>query len=468
MLLKDYIEKLDKKEITPKQLVEESINKIEEHDTVVNAVVNKRYEKALEEAERDYSETVFKGIPILIKSLGQNMKDEPSTAASALLKDFKAEYTDNFVQKILDLGFIILGQTNSPEFGFKNISDSDLYGSVRNPLNTDKTPGGSSGGSAAALVADYVPVVAASDGGGSIRIPASYTGLVGLKPTRGSMPSGPYVHRGWQGASINFFLTHTVEDSELLFDYMKQNTVASPFNYVEGSKVYDKKLKIAYTDVSPVNSGVSQEAKDALSKTISILEDLGHQVDYVTPEYDGMKLMEYYYMVNGVETVSMVKGIEKGLQRSIEKDDIELMSWALYQYGLSVEGWEMVEALNFWDLVSEIMFDFHKDYDVLLMPTNAKPAPDYDHNYHSEEFMKRLDNVENDDNPYSVVWDMFEDSLSYTPFTMLANITGQPAISLPVYETEDGSQMGVQFMANKGEEKLLLQLSKEVMKNIGE
>ena len=275
MNLQTYIDLLDKKEITPRQLVEAAIEKIQQNDDSINAVVNKRFEKALAEAQHDYSKTQFKGIPILIKSLGQNLKDEPNTAASKLLKDSIANTSDNFVKKILDLGFIIIGQTNSPEFGFKNISDSKLYGNVKSPLDLTKTPGGSSGGAAAALLADYVPIVAASDGGGSIRIPASYGGLIGLKPTRGSMPTGPYTYRGWQGASINFFLTKTIQDSELIFNAMKSNTIQSPFNYIETTKDSPKKLKIAYSLKSPVNSKVSQDAIDAINKTIKSLENLG-------------------------------------------------------------------------------------------------------------------------------------------------------------------------------------------------
>lgn len=464
MNLEKYIEMLENKSVTPLELVEASIAKIEEGDALINAVVNRRFEKAREEALKDYSQTMFKGIPILIKSLGQNHLNEPSTAASKLLKDAKAVYTDNFVKKIEDLGFIILGQTNSPEFGFKNISDSQLYGTVRNPLNLDKSPGGSSGGAAAALVADYVPVVAASDGGGSIRIPAAFSGLVGLKPTRGSMPTGPFVHRGWQGASINFFINKSVEDAELLFKAMKTNTQESPFNYVESKKVYDRPLKIAYSDVSPVNSVVDEDAKKALMETVSALKDLGHTVEYVTPEYDGMMLMESYYMVNGVETVSMIKGIETMMNKTVTIDDIELMSWVLYQYGLKVEGYQMVDALNFWDQVSEIMHHFHDEYDLYLTPTNAKAAPKYDQIYHTDDFIETMKNIEFNDNPYQVVWDMFEKSLAHTPFTMLANITGQPAISLPLYENEQKDQFGVQLMAKKGEEQLLLDISKKLMK----
>ncbi len=205
MTLQETINRLQRKEVTPTQLVQQAIDRINQNDGAINAVVVRRFQQALLESQQDFQHTLFKGIPILIKCLGQDLKDEPNTAASFLLKDHRALKTSNFVAKLQELGFIILGQTNSPEFGFKNISDSQLYGPVKHPLNLKLSPGGSSGGASAALIAGYVPVVAASDGGGSIRILASYGGLIGLKPTRGSMPTGPTSYRGWQGASINFF-----------------------------------------------------------------------------------------------------------------------------------------------------------------------------------------------------------------------------------------------------------------------
>lgn len=457
MNLQEIIDKLASGKITPTELVLKSIETIQAKDNQINAVVHTRFEAALEESKQDYSQTVFKGIPILIKALGQNIEGMPSTAGSVLLKDVVSSSTHNFVEKLQSLGFIVLGQTNTPEFGFKNISDSKLYGHVKHPLNLKKTIGGSSGGAAAALVADYVPVVAASDGGGSIRIPAAYGGLVGFKPTRGAMPTGPNGHRGWQGASINFFITKTVADAELLFKHMHQNTIEAPFNYVS-LPIQKKKLTIAYSDVSPVNSEVSNDAKKALHLLVEKLESMGHTLVNVAPVYDGMKLMESYYLVNGVETAAMIKGIKK----DVRIDDIELVSWVLYQYGLKIKGYEVVDALNYWDMVSETMHQFHQTYDLFLLPTNAKPAPDFDLKYQDEALLKRMAAIETDPNPYEVVWTMFEKSLSYTPFTMLANITGQPALSLPIYTNEQGENMGVQIMGPKGSDVFILELARTI------
>ncbi|HHX07168.1 MAG TPA: amidase [Erysipelothrix sp.] len=463
MTLQETIHRLQRKEVTPTQLVQQAIDRINQNDGAINAVVVKRFQQALLESQQDFQHTLFKGIPILIKSLGQDLKDEPSTAASFLLKDHRATHTSYFVAKLQELGFIILGQTNSPEFGFKNISDSQLYGPVKHPLNLKLSPGGSSGGASAALIAGYVPVVAASDGGGSIRIPASYGGLVGLKPTRGSMPTGPTSYRGWQGASINFFLTKTLEDTQLLFEAMKSNTIQAPFNYVPLNHEQTKPIKIAYSLRSPVQSPVSKAAIDTVIQTVQQLQQLGYETVEVAPNYDGFKLMETYYLVNGVETAAMIQNIEQSRKQPINRSDIELMSWVLYQYGLDIRGSQLVDALNYWDFVSEVMHEFHQDYALYLTPTTAESAPALYEDEHEVELLKQMWQIETAPNKYDIVYRMFEKSLAHTPFTMLANITGQPAISLPLHTHQQSMPIGIQLMAEKGQEQLLFEISHQLL-----
>ena len=463
MSLETLITQLSNKEVTPLQLVQEAITKIESQDHLINAVVHRRFDKARMEAHRDYSKTVFKGIPILIKNLSQDLKGEPSTAGSKLLKDNISKETNHFVRKIQELGFIIIGQTNTPEFGFKNITDSQLYGHTVHPFDHEKSPGGSSGGAAAALLMDYVEVVSASDGGGSIRIPASFCGLIGLKPTRGSMPVGPNGYRGWQGASVNFFLTKSLSDTKLLFNHMQTNTIEAPFNYVVADEIERQSLKIAYSVKSPVHSEVSDDAINAVKQTVENLRMLGHKVVEEIPPIDGSSLMDSYYLVNGVETAAMMKQIENNISRKLTIDDMELMTWVIYQYGLRVKGYQMVDALNAWDKYSAIMHEFHEQYDLYLTPTTAKTAPRIDTEYFDEAFKLEMMTIENHPNPLEIVWRMFEKSLAYTPFTMLANITGQPAISLPLYTNHSHEPLGVQFMAGKGQESLLFRISEQLL-----
>ena len=193
------------KTVSPRELVKDNISEAERTNTKINAIVSQRYEKALEEAEtRDFSDKPFAGVPIFLKDLGQEQAGEPSTAGSRLFTSYRAKETDNYVKKLEELGFIILGRSSTPEFGFKNISDAQIHGPVNLPDDVRRNAGGSSGGAAAIVSSGISPLAPASDGGGSIRIPASFNGLIGLKPTRGRIPVGPGSFRGWQGASVQF------------------------------------------------------------------------------------------------------------------------------------------------------------------------------------------------------------------------------------------------------------------------
>ena len=204
-------------QVSARELVEDAIARIERLNPSLQAVVNKQYDEALEKATTGpFVDKVFGGVPILLKDLGQHQAGHLSTAGSRLFANYRPSQTDAFVQRLEGLGFIILGRTNTPEFGFKNISDSSLHGAVNLPRDPQRNAGGSSGGAAAAVAAGLVPLAAASDGGGSIRIPASFNGLIGLKPSRGRMPVGPSSYRGWQGASVHFAITRSIRDTQAL------------------------------------------------------------------------------------------------------------------------------------------------------------------------------------------------------------------------------------------------------------
>lgn len=455
--------------ISPKELVTQAINKIDSQNKLLNAVIHPRFEAALKEAEsRDFTGTPFGGVPILVKDMGQTLAGEPSTSGSALLKNNMSHQTSHYTQKLLDAGFIILGQTNVPEFGFKNITDAKIYGSTRNPWNPDFSPGGSSGGAGAAVASGMVPIAGASDGGGSIRIPASFTGLVGLKPTRGRTPVGPGSGRNWQGAAIDFALTKSVRDTVAMLDSMQTiqlsaafQTPLLPTNFIENGR---RKFKIAYSLKSPVSSEVSQEAKSAVMNMVAWLKENGHEIVEKDPDYDGIALMESYYIMNCGETTSMLQGIEEQLGRPFTLDDMELVSWVLYHAGKNVTAAEYSNTLKRWDATAEYMARFHEDYDLLLTPTTADVAPLVDTIWQSPQMMEKMANIQ-DFSPSAqqqIVWDMFGLSLPITPFGMQANLTGAPSISLPVHLSENGLPLGVQFTAPKGREDWLLGLAEAI------
>src|SRR5699024_6015003 len=310
-----------------------------------------------------------------------------------LLSGVVAKKTDYFVQQVLDAGFIVVGRTNTPEFGFKNTTDAVLTGPANSSFNIDLNPGGSSGGAAAALKAGIVPIVTASDGGGSIRIPASFNGLIGLKPTRGRIPVGPNGYRGWQGASIHFALTKSVRDTWNMLKAMQVEQYDAPFVLPsikeEKLEPINHSLSFAYSLTSPIGEKVSEDAKKAVLTAVKKLQKLGHKVEEQTPKTDGIKAMQTYYIVNGVETAAMIEGIEAGMNRKVSFEDMEPMSWALYRSGLNITGVEYSKVLAFWDQLTAKTESFFKEYDALILPSTNGPAFSHDRFKKTENFIEQ-------------------------------------------------------------------------------
>lgn len=457
------------KQISSEELVADAIARAQKVNPSLNAIVSDRYEAALQEA-RAFSrdDLPFGGVPIFVKDLGQEQAGELSTSGSRLFANYRASQDDHLIQRIKELGFIILGRTNTPEFGFKNTSDASLHGPVHLPDDLSRNAGGSSGGSSALVAAGVVPLALASDGGGSIRIPASFNGLVGLKPTRGRIPVGPHGYRGWQGASVHFAVSQTVADSQALFQQLQTEQWESPFLVPRLSleslqKGMTRPHTIAVMVDSPIKGIVSTEAVEATVQTASFLRHLGHRVIEISSlPVDGHEAMESYYIMNSVETAAMFQAIEKQLGRAVTPEDMELMTWAIYQAGKGIPATEYSRILNLWDRYSAQMQEFHETYDLLLTPTVADVAPKEGQFQLSERLQQNLRSMEEFPmtKQQELIWEMFQHSLDWTPFTQQANLTGQPAMSVPVYRRKDGLAIGVQFTAAKGREDLLFQVAR--------
>ncbi|KGE18649.1 amidase [Paenibacillus wynnii] len=460
------------REVSPRELVEAAFARMDEVNPVLNAVVRTRREAALKEADempRGDSSRPFAGVPFLLKDISQAIGGEPLTSGALLMKNHIAKRDSNFVARIRSGGFIPLGHTNTPEFGLKNITESVLHGPARNPWNTEFSPGGSSGGAAAAVASCIVPAAGASDGGGSIRIPASFTGLFGLKPTRGRTPVGPGIGRQWQGASIDFALSRSVRDSAAMLDLLQTlqpeaafHTPLYPGQYLDDLlKPTPKKLRIAYTTVSPVGTPVSEEAVRAVLKTVKFLADEGHEVEEKLSPVNGVRLMENYYTMNAGEVAAMFVSLEGMLGRTISAGEVDIVTWVLGEAGKNVTAAEFIHSLHEWDVAAAQMSALFKRYDLYVTPTNADSAPKVG------ELTQRPDEIEkllqvsdmSKDEQRRMIYTMFEPSLTYTPFTQLANLTGQPAMSVPVHMTPSGLPVGVQVMSCKGREDLLLQVA---------
>lgn len=463
-----WAEKFKNKEIHYSEYLDLLEKKIISTNDSLAALVTFEKEAALKQyQEANLDQTIFGGLPIPLKMLGQSKKGWLATSGSRLFEGQRANTTSHFVSQLENNGLVPVGQTAAPEFGFKNVTDAEIYGHTRNPWNLAHSAGGSSGGAAAAVASGMFPIAAASDGGGSIRIPASFNGLIGLKPTRGTMPVGPSGWRGWQGASISFALTVSMRDTNALFYGMRGTETAAPYQAPaiewQHNRPSNKKMKIAYSTVSPVASPVSEEAIEAVKNAIDFLIQEGHEVVEITYPVDGANLIRNYYQMNGAETAAMFAAISSALKREVSKEDMELMTWGIYQYGKKLSAANYVQSLQSWDQAAYQMETLFQDYDLFLSPATAYSAPKIETDLQSDEIRLKLHHIEelSVEEAAETVYEMFEKSLTLSPYTQLANLTGQPAISLPTHLTKENLPLGIQFMAAKGREDQLLQIGME-------
>lgn len=454
---------LKEKKISHGELIQQIQQRVEVENPRLNALVTFEPSLLSSSAYSVESEHPLAGMFFPLKMLGQEKKGWSATAGSRLLKNHRASRNSNYVTQLEKIGLIPLGQTNAPEFGFKNITDPKIYGSAKNPWDTTLSPGGSSGGAAATVASGIFPIAGASDGGGSIRIPASFCGLIGLKPSRGTMPVGPQAWRGWQGAPVDFALTISMRDTQTLFEGMRTIHSGAPYQVSAArwqTHPKKQKLTIAVCYNSPVGTKVSAEAIQAVKDASRFLEQEGHQLIEIEYPLDGRELIDSYYLMNGAETANMLHQMELSLGRPILAGEIEPMSWAIFQYGKKLSAAAYIDSLSKWDHAAIRMEELFQRFDAFLSPTTATTAPRLDHTYQTSTIKQRMATIEKYPVNYALetITLMFEESLAITPFTQLANLTGQPAISLPTHRTQTGLPLGVQFMAARGREDILFQL----------
>ncbi|RHW35738.1 amidase [Neobacillus notoginsengisoli] len=468
-------ELVKKKEVEPKELVEEAISRIEALNPKLNAVINKMYEKAMKSAISSDLSGTFTGVPMLLKDITQEITGEPLTAGSKALQDYRAIQDSTYVSKLRKTGAIFLGQTNVPEFALMGITEPACHGPTRNPWNEHYTPGGSSGGSAAAVASGMVPIAGANDGGGSIRIPAGYCGLFGMKPTRGRTPVGPVFGRQWQGASVEHVLTRTVRDSAAMLDELTLLEKGAAFlaprfdgSYLEqASFPTGEGLRIAFSVTSPIGTPVDPECKEAVYQTAKLLEEMGHVVEEAEPPVDGKKLANSYLTMYFGEVAASIASLEEVLGRKAKFTDVEPTTWLLGLLGKAASAEEFVLSLREWDKAAFVMEEFHQTYDFYMTPTTAYPpakigelepgaaeklAINLIGRARTGSLLKKL----------GIVDQLAEKSLMRTPFTQLANLTGQPAMSVPMHLTADELPCGVQFIAARGKEDKLFRLAGEL------
>jgi len=459
-------------QVTPGELVDHAIDRIGQRNPAINAVIRTRFEAARRDASGLHGDGSFGGVPFLIKDLIPE-EGEPLSLGSVFFRNYRADVTPEIVHRFRRCGLISLGRTNTPEFGLLPTTEPVLHGPTRNPWSLDHSPGGSSGGAAAAVAAGIVPMAHASDGGGSIRIPASACGVFGLKPTRGRIPLYPPGSADF--VSTSFCVSRTVRDSAGLLDAVAGHMPGARFTppapdgrFVDAAAADPRPLRVAFTVTDFNGEPVHPDCVAAVSNTLFLLEELGHEVEEARPALDGdviagafltwwkaMPQAGFLQILDVVDQrkagralrrllgdVRTMKALARIDKRRAGRDPFEPFTWELVQQALELTPGDLIQATTALQRASYVLGDFLTTYDMLLTPTLGAPP-------------KRIGELDQR-RPF----DEFEDELSrYVPFTPIANFAGTPAMSIPLAWNEAALPIGSHFIGRHGDDATLLALA---------
>lgn len=457
--------------IHPREAVTTVMGQIERYEPDLNAVCARRYEQALREAERPLPASPLAGVPFLIKDMGQTVAGMPHTLGSPMRRDVIAERDSALVARYQAAGLLIVGQSNVPEFGASADTRSPLHGAARNPWDIARSPGGSSGGSGAAVAARYVPAAHGSDGGGSIRIPAAMCGLFGLKPTRARTPKGPRAAEGWFGLSVDHVLTRTVRDSAALLDIAAGPDPGAPYfppppprPFLEEAGHPPGTLRIAVSTGAMLASKLHPEGVRAVEKTAQLLEDLGHRVAEARPAAEAGPLRRAMTVMVAADLARNIAVAGREAGRKPTEEMFDPANWALAKLGRRLSAPALAEAIEYVKNAGRSIAPFFDDYDILVEATIAGAPPlsgAMDPSPRQLRALRTLGRAPGRAAVNLAVAKAAARSLDHIPNTPLWNATGQPAMSVPLH-WEDGLPVGVQFTARYGEESLLFRLASQL------
>jgi amidase/6-aminohexanoate-cyclic-dimer hydrolase len=437
-----------RKQVGRRELLDEAIARTERLDPKLNAVVVRHDDFAYQQIERGLPEGPFAGVPFLLKDLDL-LAGTRTTFGASLFKNFVAKHSGTLAQRFLNAGLTIFGKSASPEFGLMPTTESRLHGPTRNPWNLDHSSGGSSGGAAAAVAARIVPVAHASDGGGSIRIPASACGLFGLKPTRARNPIGPDRGEGWGGLACGHVVSLSVRDSAAMLDAIHGPEPSSPYWAPPPERPFAEevgrdpgKLRIAFADQSTYGEPIDPEIAAAVRDVAAILAALGHHVDQGAPVLpaDPARLMPTIVATN---TALAVRQAEQAYGRAMTEQDFERLTLTAAMDATKASGVDYVAAQLAAFQISRRLAEFFQSCDVFLSPTLCLPPVK----------LGELDSMAADISQLSPQF------RRYMPGTSLFNISGQPAMSVPLAWSRSGLPIGMMFAGRFGDEATLLRLA---------
>ena len=453
-------------DVTPRELVDAAITRIEAVNPALNAVIHPRFEAARAEADAAPAGPAgpLRGVPILVKDLDGALTGAPMHQGNRLLRDLgvTAAHDSYLFAKLRAAGCVVVGKTNTPELGLLPTTEPLARGATHNPWDTTRSPGGSSGGSAAAVASHMVPVAHAGDGGGSIRIPASACGLFGLKPSRGRVSLGPETGEAWAGLVARHVVTRSVRDSAAVLDVLAGPMPGDPYSAPPPARPFAAevgaepgRLRIGLRTAAP--GGLAETDATCIAAAedaAALLEALGHTVEPAAPEaLDELELLIHFVTVLAVSTAYDLVKLGRVAGRELTADDVEPVTWAQAEQGRAVSGAAFVDAcesLRAWTRRMAAWWeplDGSAPYDLLLTPTMARPpAP--------------LGEIRGDDAEGGILA-----ATPYAAFTVPANVTGQPAMSVPLTWSDVGGSIlpiGVQFVAATNREAVLLRVASQL------
>jgi len=442
--------------VTPLEMVNAAIERVERYDGALNALTYRWFEAARELASSNtLPDGPFRGVPYLLKDLYAAEAGKPLSNGSKAYKaaDYVSSEDTTLVSRYKAAGLISIGRSNSPEFGSVPVTEPEAWGPTRNPWDLSRTPGGSSGGSASAVAAGIVPIAHASDGGGSIRIPAACCGLVGLKVSQGRISMGP--SRDESNLGVEHCVSRSVRDSARLLDathgpgigdVIIAPTPRRPFIDEVGAD--PGRLRIGFLDFNPRGGDVHADCVDGVHKTAKLLESLGHHVEPGFPDiFSDNEIGRAFSMLWSTNMGTAIRRFSQALGREMTPNDIEAMNWAQAEFAKGVNGvdFSLAQASSI-QFRRAIQSWWTKGWDLLLTPTlSAPPLP--------------VGSMPN--NPERPMTPLMTAG-SWVAFTSQFNISGQPAISLPLHRTAEGLPVGMQLAAAYGREDLLIRVASQL------
>ena len=446
-----------RKEVTPGELVEAAIERVERHNPTLNAVVHKGYDDARARAKGDLPEGPFRGVPFLIKDLGMPVAGWPRTYGSRFARGIVDAQDGGLTSRYRASGVVPIGKTNTPEYGITGTTEGAFLGACRNPWNPGHIAGGSSGGSASAVAAGIVPMAHASDGLGSIRIPAACCGLVGLKVNRDRNPNLPDGFDYAMGFCVDHVVTRTVRDSAAMLDATGVPEAGSPYEppakdrpYLEEVERSPGRLRIAWSSETPSGRPIHPEIQAALERTADLLKRLGHDVVEKGMGLDYRALYAARGPVSGANFAAGMQRLIDQVGREPEADELEPLTWASLKGGRKVTGAQAFHAWQELRMLNRTTLAFFEDIDVYLSPVMGTPVPEIGYidpvGLEPREVNRRQGEV--------------------YPYTPPFNFSGQPSISLPLEHSASGLPVGMMFTSGWADEAVLFRLAAQLEKEV--